>query len=197
MSNRVSSRRVAKPYSRSSQKSSLLSAVATFSSLSPMPCSYCEDHNLSAECKVAESESSRCQTCVRLSLSNCDVRSLTSAQLNQVEVIEEEAAELNAKLLRLRKQKRMWYEKMMRAVRRGINNVKELERVEAEKRARIAAGVRSVVAEESAVVAEDSSFEGFDWNSVDVGNAVVDWSGFLESEVSEGPGSRSGAERSS
>ena len=37
------------------------------------------------------------------------------------------------------------------------------------------------------MVAEDSAnsvglgvFEGFDWNSVDIGNTIVDWLGFLD-----------------
>jgi hypothetical protein len=36
------------------------------------------------------------------------------------------------RVLRLRKQKKMWFEKMMRAVSRGIDTVEELERVERE-----------------------------------------------------------------
>ncbi|KAF3763502.1 hypothetical protein M406DRAFT_262424, partial [Cryphonectria parasitica EP155] len=79
----------------------------------------------------------------------------------------------------------------------GINNVEELERIEAEEQACIAAGVRSVVAEKSAVIAEDPSFEGFNWNSVDIGNAVVNWSGFLKSEIPKASGFRFGAEQSS
>ena len=36
------------------------------------------------------------------------------------------------RVLRLRKQKKMWFEKMMRAISRGIDIVEELERVERE-----------------------------------------------------------------
>ncbi|KAK4095668.1 hypothetical protein N658DRAFT_437812 [Parathielavia hyrcaniae] len=36
------------------------------------------------------------------------------------------------RVLRLRKQKKMWFEKMMRAIARGIDTVEELERVERE-----------------------------------------------------------------
>lgn len=39
---------------------------------------------------------------------------------------------MDAKIQRLRKQKKMWFEKMLRAVSRGIDNVEELERVEKE-----------------------------------------------------------------
>ncbi|KAH9431999.1 hypothetical protein MCOR02_006704 [Pyricularia oryzae] len=45
---------------------------------------------------------------------------------------EQELAAERQKLLRLRSQKKMWFEKMMRAVRRGIDNLEELDRVERE-----------------------------------------------------------------
>ena len=35
-------------------------------------------------------------------------------------------------MLRLRKQKKLWFEKMIKAISRGINSVEELERVERE-----------------------------------------------------------------
>ena len=72
----------------------------------------------------------------------------------------------------------------MRAVRRGIDNLEELERVEKEEaeeeRRRAAANVQAVVFEESNLAQLDPNFDGFDWGSVDVGSTVVDWSGFLE-----------------
>jgi hypothetical protein len=40
--------------------------------------------------------------------------------------------EAENKVFRLRKQKKLWLEKMMRAVRRGISSVEELEKVEKE-----------------------------------------------------------------
>ncbi|KAF3764036.1 hypothetical protein M406DRAFT_323417, partial [Cryphonectria parasitica EP155] len=65
---------------------------------------------------------------------------------------------------------------MSRAIRRGFKNLEELEKEEAEEaeaeRVRIAAEVQAVVAEESAVIVGDSSFEGFDWNSVNLRNSV-------------------------
>ncbi|KAF3768268.1 hypothetical protein M406DRAFT_251023, partial [Cryphonectria parasitica EP155] len=57
----------------------------------------------------------------------------------------------------------------------GFSSMKELEHEKAKKeRACIAAGIRSVVAEKFAVIARNSSFKSFDWNSVDVGNSVID-----------------------
>lgn len=37
-----------------------------------------------------------------------------------------------------------------------------------------------MVSVESAAAAVDPVFDGFNWNSMDVGNGVVDWSGFLD-----------------
>ncbi|KAF3763099.1 hypothetical protein M406DRAFT_323008 [Cryphonectria parasitica EP155] len=167
-------------------------------------CSYCKGRGLGS-CKVSPGDSSRCIECVRLGRSKCDVMDLSPEELRNIATqhrkLEDEIEKRETELLRLRQQKRMWSEKMKRALRRGITRVEELDRVEAEEaeaeRVRVAAEVQAVVAEESAVVVGDPSFESFDWNSVDVGNSVVDWSGFLESEISEVPGSRSGAERSS
>ena len=49
--------------------------------------------------------------------------------------LEDELQAAEEKVLRLRKQKKMWFKKMMRAVRRGIDSVEELERVEREEAA--------------------------------------------------------------
>ncbi|EJP60702.1 uncharacterized protein BBA_10348 [Beauveria bassiana ARSEF 2860] len=51
---------------------------------------------------------------------------------SELEAAEEELKKASAKVRRLRKQKKLWFEKMMRAIARGIDNVKELERVERE-----------------------------------------------------------------
>ncbi|KAF3770613.1 hypothetical protein M406DRAFT_245447, partial [Cryphonectria parasitica EP155] len=91
------------------------------------------------------------------------------------------------------------FEKMKYALHCSITCMKELNHMKAKKaeaeRIYIAAEVQAVVAEKSAVVTGDSSFEGFDWNSVDLGDSVVDWLGFLKSEISEASGFRFGAER--
>ena len=51
---------------------------------------------------------------------------------DELEVAERAAMDSMRKVERLRKQKKMWFDKMMRAVRRGIDSVEELERVERE-----------------------------------------------------------------
>jgi hypothetical protein len=50
----------------------------------------------------------------------------------ELDAAEEELERAGAKVRRLRKQKKMWLDKMMRAVSRGIDSVEELERVERE-----------------------------------------------------------------
>jgi hypothetical protein len=49
-----------------------------------------------------------------------------------VEKTEEEYQVIDVKIERLRKQKKLWLEKMMRTVRYGISSVEELEKIEKE-----------------------------------------------------------------
>lgn len=50
----------------------------------------------------------------------------------ELEEAEERAVAEQQRVLRLRKQKKLWFEKMMKAISRGIDSVEELERVERE-----------------------------------------------------------------
>ena len=50
----------------------------------------------------------------------------------EIEEIEEKRREMDEKVQRLRKQKKMWYEKMTRAIQRGFASVEEMEREEEE-----------------------------------------------------------------
>lgn len=50
----------------------------------------------------------------------------------ELESAEEERRVVDAKIQRLRKQKKLWLEKMVRAVARGLDNVDDLERLERE-----------------------------------------------------------------
>ncbi|KAH8742485.1 hypothetical protein F5883DRAFT_669366 [Diaporthe sp. PMI_573] len=65
-----------------------------------------------------------------------DVLGPTPAELRNISSqhrkLEDEIEELEEKLLRLRKQKRFWSDKMKRAVRRGLDNLDELDRLERE-----------------------------------------------------------------
>lgn len=98
-------------------------------------CSSCESRGLK-DCEVSETDSSRCAECVRLKRAKCDVLGPSPADLSkmgaQLSSLEEELDAALAKVERLRRQKKLWFEKMMRAVRRGITSVEELEKVEKE-----------------------------------------------------------------
>lgn len=109
-------------------------------------CSACESSG--AECFFSEGESSRCSACVIGQKSLCDAKQLSPAQFRKVaaqhikleaaiEAAEEEHKQelerlrlASAKVERLRKEKKRWYRKMMRAVARGIDDLDELDRVE-------------------------------------------------------------------
>ncbi|KAM4062733.1 hypothetical protein HRG_010001 [Hirsutella rhossiliensis] len=97
----------------------LLSTILSNPDILTMPsCSACERRGL-RECQVSSSDSDRCVECLR-NIANQHIK------------LERELEEAEEKVLRLRKQKKLWFEKMMRAVSRGIDNVEELERVEKE-----------------------------------------------------------------
>lgn len=139
MSGRVEKRKAAsspnsRPAKKTVEKNSLLSVILQNSIIMPT-CSYCEGKGYDS-CEVSPSDSSRCAECVRLGRSRCDVLGVGAAELRNIatqhQKLEDELQAAEEKVLRLRKQKKMWFEKMMRAVRRGIDSVEELERVEKE-----------------------------------------------------------------
>ncbi|KAI6352449.1 hypothetical protein MCOR25_009412 [Pyricularia grisea] len=112
-------------------------------------CSACKSRGI-PKCAVSPQDSSRCVECLRSNRSGCDVLGISPVQLRKIgqqhAKLEEEleAAEearrradekvrlAGAKVERLRKQKKMWFEKIMRAIFRGIDDLEELERVERE-----------------------------------------------------------------
>ncbi|EHA47034.1 hypothetical protein MGG_17610 [Pyricularia oryzae 70-15] len=98
-------------------------------------CSACESQGI-AKCAVSPRDSFRCVECVRLGRSRCNVMGVSREQLHRIAAqyskLESELEAAEEKVLRLRRQKKMWFEKMMRAVRRGIDNLEELDRVERE-----------------------------------------------------------------
>lgn len=86
----------------------------------------------------------------------------------------EEAAK--ARTRRIWKQKKLWYEKMMKAVDRGIDNLADLEKLEEQERqagerecqaARaFAAGLSGVTADLKVVAGNDRFLNGFDWDAI-------------------------------
>jgi hypothetical protein len=122
----------------------LLEVILASSVVMRNSCSVCEKAGI--ECvgpSPDSSRTSRCKECIRLNRPRCDAQALSPAQLRRIatthsrfeselEKAEEERRVMDAKVERLRKQKKLWFEKMMRAVSRGIDSVEELERVEQE-----------------------------------------------------------------
>jgi seryl-tRNA synthetase len=132
-------------------------------------CSSCQSRGISS-CQTSVQDSSRCAECVRLNLTRCDVLGPSLSQLRhlssqhqklegELEAAEAIHRDMGLKVERLRKQKRMWFEKMMRAVARGIDSVEELERVEREELEREAA--QRPEASSSSVPIGRSSSAGF------------------------------------
>jgi hypothetical protein len=146
--------RVQKPQQKKSstvRKNKLLASLIQTELVDMPSCSNCEGKGL-ATCEVSPANPGRCVACVRGGLSRCDVREFSIANLEnaskqfhareaELEAAEEELRVNLAKIERLRKQKKLWFEKMMRAVRRGITSVEELEKVEKEEAAREATRV--------------------------------------------------------
>jgi uncharacterized protein YdcH (DUF465 family) len=137
------SNRVTKSSRKSSAERRLALLVSILSSSVKMPlCSSCEQRGI-LSCQVSDRDSSRCAECVRTGRSRCDIRGPSNEELvkigtkfceleDTVKKVEEERRVIDAKIERLRKQKKLWLEKMMRAVRCGISSVEELEKVEKE-----------------------------------------------------------------
>lgn len=126
---------------KTEQRDALLEVIFSHQVIMKNSCSFCEQTG--ASCSASVDDSSRCSECVRLNQSYCDARGLSPQQLRKVaahharfeselEEAENARRQMDAKIERLRKQKKLWFEKMMRAVSRGIDNVEELERVEKE-----------------------------------------------------------------
>lgn len=134
----------AKAHSRTARsRVSLLQALARSSSEMPS-CSNCEALGF-LSCAASASDSARCDRCIRGNRSSCDVLGPSDHQLRVVarsfhstdqalELAEEEAERAQAKVRRLRRQRRVLADKVHRMVRRGLDSLEELDRVEAEER---------------------------------------------------------------
>lgn len=132
--------RVQKPlHKKTIQRNTLIDAILLNPSAMRTECSYCESHGY--KCFGSEGSSSRCFHCVKNNQPRCDAQGLTPSQLRRIadqhgkleselEAVEEERRRMDAKIQRLRQQKKLWLDKMMRAVSRGIDSVEELERIE-------------------------------------------------------------------
>lgn len=137
--NRVQKRSRSAAHPQTLRRNDLLESILRAPKIMPNTCSYCEQRGLS--CELSSSESSRCAACVRGNQARCDVLGVSPAQLRNIasqhaklesalEKVEAEMEAMAAKAQRLRRQKRVWYEKMSRAISRGIDSVEELEALE-------------------------------------------------------------------
>ncbi|KUI64658.1 hypothetical protein VM1G_00771 [Cytospora mali] len=191
MSNRVNKSRVSKPSAPKKKKSASESNRALHSVILDhcieMPsCSACEDRGLEV-CQVSQFDSSRCAECVRLGKTRCDVMGPSPDDLRyisrqyreleaQIEAEEERRRITDARIERLRKQKKMWSSKMHRAIRRGLDSVDELDRVEAEE-SRAAKAAEAAKQAEGAVVEEPRAVpevENVMWSPVDLSGVDMD-----------------------
>lgn len=142
-SDRVSKFRAKTKSASSIRRNDLLSVILSNPDLATMPsCSYCKEKGRE-QCQASPLDSDRCVWCVRDNQSRCDILGVSPSQLRSIadrhsrlerelEEAEERALAEQQKVQRLRKQKKLWFEKMMRAISRGIDNVEDLERVERE-----------------------------------------------------------------
>lgn len=148
MSSRVKKTKSDSPHLKTVQRDHLLKAILRSPVTMLTPCSFCKAQGL--VCKASPSESSACYECVRRHEPFCDAQGITPQQLqklvsqhdkveSELERAEELAEAANAKVRRLRKQKKVWFEKMTRAIHRGIDTVEELEGVEKEEAEALAA----------------------------------------------------------
>lgn len=130
---------------KTEQRLSLFVAMSSSAAERSPGCSACTRRKTA--CRVSELDSTRCQECVGRGLAKCDVFGLSASDMQalvhqdskleaEIEEIEEERRALDEKIQRLRKQRKMWREKLARAIERGLKSVEELDREEEEERRR-------------------------------------------------------------
>lgn len=166
-----------KPHPKTERRNVLLEIILSHP-VRMKDCTYCSNkkkRNFS-ECQLSEEDSTRCTECVKDNKSLCDARPLSSAQLRKIamfhtqyetalEEAEKERKTVDAKIERLRKQKRLWLEKMTRAVARGIDDLEELDRVEREEAE--ASGQTATLPNPTDPVISDSAIGSVDWDAFD------------------------------
>ncbi|KAF3766620.1 hypothetical protein M406DRAFT_256727 [Cryphonectria parasitica EP155] len=107
------------------QKDSLLSLVLQNAIIMPS-CSFYKSHSIQS-CQVSIKDSSRCAECIRLGRSRCDIQGLSAAEIrwigiqyqrleNQLESAKEQLRNAAAEIGCLQKQKRLWFERMIKAI---------------------------------------------------------------------------------
>ena len=176
---------------KTQKRKSLLRSVVRNAVPMDKRCSFCVSRGRE-ECLASPVDSSRCSECVRLNKSYCDVRGLSSEQLERIaahhyrledelEAAEEERRVVDAKIDRLRKQKKLWYEKMRRAVARGITDLEELDRVEREE-AEASRRATTSVSNPTKSGVPASSVDLVDWSQFELDPSLLTFAGSTADE---------------
>lgn len=168
-----------KPHPKTERRNVLLEIILSYS-VKMKDCTYYSNKKKRhfPECQMSEEDSTRCTECVKDNKSLCDARPLSTAQLQKIALLharfedELEAAEerrkaVDAEIERIRKQKRLWLEKMTRAVARGIDDLEELERVECEEQEAEAAR-QAALLEPNSTVGPSQSVDAVDWSAFEL-----------------------------
>ncbi|KAK4220881.1 hypothetical protein QBC38DRAFT_505369 [Podospora fimiseda] len=151
------------------QRDALLEAVLRIPIKMVRAYSHCERKKI--PCEASPSTSSGCTACIQNNQAYCDV--FVGAEMEEAEAAR---AELDAKINRLRLQKRKWKEDLARALARGVDSVEELEKLEQEE---AEAAASAAIRESEFPVSEvdrsplsfgdagNLDFSGVDWSSLD------------------------------
>ncbi|KAF3768422.1 hypothetical protein M406DRAFT_242716, partial [Cryphonectria parasitica EP155] len=137
--------RVNKSRHKKTEQTTSLWLIALSRCIEMPTCSFCEGRK--TRCLSSEKDSSRCTECIRFKRGNCDMHGLSPLQVEKIvaqhsaaeaalDDAEEELERATAKVRRLRKQRKLWAEKIARAVHRDLDTIEELDRVEAEELAK-------------------------------------------------------------
>ncbi|KAF3764040.1 hypothetical protein M406DRAFT_262286 [Cryphonectria parasitica EP155] len=137
--------RIDKSRHKKTEQSTSLWLIALSRCVEMPMCSFCK--SCKARCLASEEDSSRCTECIKHKRGNCNMHGLSPLQVEKIvaqhsaaetalDDAEEELERATAKVRWLRKQRKLWAEKIARAVRCGLDTIEKLDCVEAEELAK-------------------------------------------------------------
>ncbi|KAL2192288.1 hypothetical protein P885DRAFT_48047 [Corynascus similis CBS 632.67] len=164
MPDRVAKSRSKTSHPKTVQRRDLVYTMVRSALAMKRSCSFCESWKL--KCEASSNDSSRYVECVRRGQSGCDVFGVSVQSLtrivSQYDKLDSEMERAEAELQAAMAKKRLWAEKMARTISRGLDDIAELERLEAEEAAAAAANASSSA---PLVPASESSLPAsFDWS---------------------------------
>ena len=129
------------------------------------PCSRCKQSG--EECRILLG-SMKCGSCTRKGYAGCDVRDVTDADFDkldnesekleeQLRIAKDQKSSARAKIKRLKSQRAYLKSRREELIRRGLNNIEELERLEASERSSVP-GLPSPSLNESTIM-DDNPFQ--------------------------------------